>query len=78
MLRSVELEAEQILSEICDRYGITLEEIKGPRRTKDIADARKEAYRTLRDRLDLSWKQIAGLLNRKSHSTALRGAAKSD
>lgn len=66
-------EAERILADICDSYGITLEELKGQERTRNIATARKEAYRKLRDTLDLTWVEIASILNRKSHSTVLRG-----
>ena len=65
-------EADRVLSRICDRYEITLEDLKGQGRTKTIGRARDEAYVELRA-LDFSWEDIAVILNRKSHSTALRG-----
>lgn len=65
-------EAQRILSRICDRYEITLEELKGQGRTKTIAGARKEAYVELRA-LGLSLEDVAVILNRRSHSTVLRG-----
>ena len=68
------LSTETILNEVCDRHGITLEEIRGPRRTKEIAHARREAYRELRYKLGLPWQTVADILHRHSHSTALRGA----
>ena len=68
-------EAERILSRICDRFEITLEELKGQGRTKRIAGARKEAYVDLRA-VNFSWEDIASILNRKSHSTALRGVGR--
>ena len=72
MLRSVTLEADRILSDICDENCITLDELKGPSRTADMAATRDQAYEALRA-LDLSWSEVGRILNR-THSSALRGA----
>lgn len=50
----------EIAREVCDEFGISVEQIKGARRYREIVDARVEAYRRIyRERPDLSSGQVA-------------------
>lgn len=67
--------SHQIAAFAHDRQ-ISYEEIIGPSRTRDIAWARQDCMRYLKDVLDLSLPRIGGLLKR-DHTTVLHGIRRS-
>jgi chromosomal replication initiation ATPase DnaA len=70
-----EREVPGILSRVCAHYGITHDELVGPRRPQHVADARAFAAWLLRER-GIAYQRIAALLGRQDHSTVLRGVRK--
>lgn len=70
--RTIKEDVEKLIQEICNKYGISKEDITGPKRTRLIAEARNEAYIRLRDEFHLSWLEIAKIMGRKSHTTPIR------
>lgn len=61
----------QIIAEVAQRRGLTLEDLMGPSRLKRITRVRQEAMWELRQRTKLSFPQIARRLGRTNHTTAL-------
>lgn len=58
--------------EVSERFHVPLRELLGQGRSKAVAMARRHAYLVLRERTDLSYPEIARLLDR-DHSTILYG-----
>lgn len=53
-------------------YQVTVEQLLGTKKHKNLAEARRVAYWVLRTLTRLSWNEIGGLLNR-DHTSALAG-----
>lgn len=66
----------QILKIIGSEFGVSAKDIKGERRTAEIAHARQITMYILRDELGYTLEKIAKLLNRKDHTTVLHGIDK--
>lgn len=64
-----------ISREICEKHKVSLDELKGPRRTPRYIPIRYELYYRLRTELGMSWGQIGKVVNR-DHSTVLYGVKK--
>ena len=63
---------EAIIHAVCETFGITKEELSGPRKTRSVADARKCYAWFMRRYTRKSDKEIASLIGR-NRSTSLWG-----
>ncbi len=60
-----------IISVVCENFEINTRDIRGKKRTKNIALARQFAMYLLRTELDLPLQKVAQSLNRTDHTTAI-------
>lgn len=67
------LTGRQIIAVVASNHGLTVEDMKGPSRTKHISHVRQEAMWEIRQCTKLSLPQIARLLGRTDHTTAWHG-----
>lgn len=65
-----------ILDEVAESFGVTVEELKGPRRRKSVALARQVAMYLIRILLKRSYAEVAQDLGRKDHTTAVHACEK--
>jgi chromosomal replication initiator protein len=68
--------SKQIIEKVCDFYDITMDEITGPKRDKEIVVPRQVAMYLLREELHLSYPKIAGEIGKKDHTTVMHGVEK--
>jgi chromosomal replication initiator protein len=68
--------AKQILEKTADFYDISLEEITGPKRDKEIVVPRQIAMYIMREELHLSYPKIAREIGKKDHTTVMHGVEK--
>ena len=62
---------EEVINGVAKRLGISVSEIKGRRRTKEVALARQMAMYLLRNHLGLSLKEVGDCFGGKDHTTVL-------
>ena len=74
--RPKHISAKQIIERTAKYFQISLEEILGPKRDKDIVVPRQVAMYILRSELHLSFPKIARELGRKDHTTAIHSVEK--
>src|SRR5581483_10111800 len=74
--RPKHLSAKQIVERIARHYQVTIDDILGPKRDKDIVVPRQVAMYMLRSELHLSFPKIAKELGRKDHTTAIHSVDK--
>lgn len=67
--------AAHVLSTICIRYHLTLDDLTGPDRHRTIVAARQEAMWVLWEQVGLSFPEIGWLLHR-DHTTVLHAIDK--
>ena len=67
--------AMMLLQKVAAAYGVSVEQIRGLRRTKEVAEARSVAMHLARETLSFTWTQAAGLVNR-DHSNAIHMSAR--
>ncbi|MBP9827238.1 chromosomal replication initiator protein DnaA [Candidatus Saccharibacteria bacterium] len=67
---------KQVLTETALYYGVSIEDLTGKRRNKDIVMPRQIAMYLLRSELDLSYPQIGGHLGGRDHTTVMHGCDK--
>ncbi|MFQ5492863.1 MAG: chromosomal replication initiator protein DnaA [Candidatus Dojkabacteria bacterium] len=65
-----------ILKVVAKEFKITVKDIKGPRRTADVAFARQLCMFLLREEFGYKLEQVAGHLNRKDHTTVIHAVDK--
>jgi len=65
------IKPSSILKAISREFEVTVKDIKGPRRTADVALARQLSMYILRLELGYKLEKIADLLNRKDHTTVI-------
>src|SRR3990167_3377787 len=70
------LSARQIIERTAKHFHISMEDILGPKRDKDIVVPRQIAMNMLRSELHLSFPKIARELGRKDHTTAIHSIDK--
>lgn len=70
------LSAKQIIERVARHFQISVDEILGPKRDKDIVVPRQVAMYMLRSELHLSFPKIARELGRKDHTTAIHSVEK--
>ena len=74
--RPKHISARQIIERTAKHFHISIEEILGPKRDKDIVVPRQIAMYMLRSELHLSFPKIAHELGRKDHTTAIHSIEK--
>jgi chromosomal replication initiator protein len=74
--RPKHLSAKQIIERTAKYFQISIEDILGPKRDKDIVVPRQIAMYMLRSELHLSFPKIARELGRKDHTTAIHSVEK--
>lgn len=74
--RPKHLNAKQIIERTAKHFSVSLEDIMGPKRDKDIVVPRQVAMYMLRSELKLSFPKIARELGRKDHTTAIHSVEK--
>jgi len=74
--RPKHLSAKQVIERTARHFQISLEDILGPKRDKDIVVPRQVAMYMLRSELHLSFPKIAHELGRKDHTTAIHSIEK--
>jgi len=65
-----------VLKKISNEFGVKPIDLKGERRTKDIALARQVSMYILRTEFDYKLKEISEILKRKDHTTAIHAIDK--
>jgi hypothetical protein len=68
--------AREILQEVADRSGFTIEELVSMRRTQPLCDARNEIYYRLKKETTWSYPRIGEFLGDRDHTTVMSGARK--
>lgn len=71
-----QLEAGEILARVATYYGVSMEELLGPRRNRAVAMARQVAMYLVRDLTSLSLPQIGRALGDRDHTTVMYGVEK--
>jgi chromosomal replication initiator protein len=74
--RPKHISARSIIERTAKHFQITIEDILGPKRDKDIVVPRQIAMYMLRSELHLSFPKIAHELGRKDHTTAIHSIEK--
>lgn len=74
--RPKHLSARQIIERCARHYQVSVEDMLGPKRDKDIVVPRQIAMYMLRSELHLSFPKIARELGRKDHTTAIHSVEK--
>ncbi len=74
--RPKHLSARQVVERVSKHFQISLDDILGPKRDKDIVVPRQIAMYILRSELHLSFPKIARELGRKDHTTAIHSVEK--
>jgi chromosomal replication initiator protein len=74
--RPKHINPKQVIDRTARHFHISLEEIMGPKRDKDIVVPRQIAMYILRSELHLSFPKIAHELGRKDHTTAIHSVDK--
>lgn len=69
-VRRIRGEKAKILTAVAEAFNVTFYELRDAARTRRICYPRFAAALLLRDKLDLSFPQIARALNRKDHTSA--------
>ena len=74
--RREQIKVPKVLREVAKSFDVKVKDVKGPRRTKDIALARQVAMYILREEFNYKLEQIASFLNRKDHTTVIHALDK--
>lgn len=74
--RPKHLSARQVVERVSKHFQISLDDILGPKRDRDIVVPRQIAMYILRSELHLSFPKIARELGRKDHTTAIHSVEK--
>src|SRR5690606_18161495 len=71
-----QVKVPRVLKEVSKSFGIMVKDIKGERRTKEVALARQVAMYILREELNYKLEQVADFVNRQDHTTVLHAIDK--
>jgi chromosomal replication initiator protein len=74
--RPKHISAKQIVERTAKHFSVSMDDIMGPKRDKDIVVPRQVAMYILRSELHLSFPKIARELGRKDHTTAIHSVEK--
>lgn len=76
--RPKHITAKQVIERTAKHFSVSVEDIMGPKRDKDIVVPRQIAMYMLRSELKMSFPKIARELGRKDHTTAIHSVEKID
>ena len=65
------IKPQDVINTICEKFGISIKEIRGERRTNKVVVPRQVAMYLLRVDLNLPYTDVASLLKRKDHTTVM-------
>lgn len=71
-----QIKVPQIIKAVAKSFNVTVKDLKGPRRTKEVALARQVAMYILREEYSYKLEEIAKFLNREDHTTVMHGIEK--
>ena len=71
-----QIKVHTILKKCAKEYDVTIKDLTGPRRTKEIAFARQVCMYILRDEFGYKLQEISQILARKDHTTAIHAIDK--
>lgn len=71
-----QVKVPKILKIVAKNFAVSVKDIKGPRRTKDLALARQVCMYILREEFNYKLEEIAKFLGREDHTTVLHGVEK--
>lgn len=71
-----QIKVPKVLKEVAKAFGVTVKDIKGPGRTKEVALARQVCMFILREEFNYKLEEIARLLNREDHTTVIHAIDK--
>jgi chromosomal replication initiator protein len=71
-----QVKVPKVIKEVGKSFGVTVKDLKGPRRTKELALARQVAMYILREEFNYKLEEIAKFLNRQDHTTVLHAIDK--
>lgn len=72
-LKSPRVTAAEIIADVAQRRGFTVDDLKGASKTQAVSHARQEAMWEIRQRTGQSYPQISARFNRKDHTTSWHG-----
>ena len=64
---------ENIINVVCDHYSLSIEDIKSPKRNKELSHPRQMIMYLCRSMTNATYKEIASLLGGRDHSTIMHG-----
>lgn len=70
------VKAPQVIKQVANELNVSAKDIKGPRRTADVAFARQLCMYLLREDFGYKLEDVATLLNRKDHTTVIHAVDK--
>jgi len=70
------LEPEQVVAVVAEHFGLTVDQLRGPKRDREIVVPRQIAAYLSREETDASLVRIGGALGGRDHSTIIHGCAK--
>jgi chromosomal replication initiator protein len=70
------LEPEQVVAVVAEHYGMTVEQLRGPKRDREIVVPRQIAAYLSREETDASLVRIGGALGGRDHSTIIHACSK--
>ncbi|MEY3494657.1 MAG: hypothetical protein RI921_17 [Chloroflexota bacterium] len=70
------LEPEQVVAVVAEHYGMTVEQLRGPKRDREIVVPRQIAAYLSREETDASLVRIGGALGGRDHSTIIHACGK--
>ncbi len=71
-----QIKIPKVIREVAKSFNVPVKDIKGPRRTKELALARQVAMYILREEFNYKLEEVANFLNRKDHTTVLHAIDK--
>ncbi len=71
-----QIKVPQVIREVAKSFGVTVKDLKGPRRTKELALARQVAMYILREEFSYKLEEVAKYLKRTDHTTVLHALDK--
>ena len=75
---SRDLNVKDIITSVCDYYGLTKQQLMGKSRTKNISNARHMAMYLIRKNLDYSYLKIGEEFGGRDHATVISACEKID
>lgn len=71
-----QIKVPTVLKEVAKSFDVKIKDLKGPRRTKEVALARQVCMYVLRDEFNYKLEQVAQYLNRQDHTTVIHAIDK--